>query len=120
MGELHMPNKVLNSRVSKSPFKDYAPVTDTEQLVQEQMRPGDAVFIKKLEIKPSEQRRIPLGSFAEEETLRGFLVEVNPDPMPVKSLATKITRHGDGDRYALYLHVANHGKKSLQLEVWRL
>jgi len=115
-----MSNKTLTNQMARSPFHDFATVTDTTQLIEPQMRPANATFIERLEIKPSEQRRIPLGNFADEETLRGFLVEVDPDPMPAKSVATKVTRSGNDGRYTLYLHVANHGKRAVRLEVWQL
>jgi hypothetical protein len=83
-------------------------------------RPRDAISIEKLEVKPSNQRQIPLGSFTDETSPKGFLVEINPDPVPNDSVVTRVTTLGDHGRYTLYLLVANYGTEPVHAEVWRL
>ena len=115
-----MSTKSSTDRIVKSPFNDALLAIDSNDLTKGISHPKNAVSIEKLEIKPSNQRRIPLGSFTEENTPKGFLVELDPDPVPTDSVVTEVTKLGAHGRYTLYLHVANFGTESVNAEIWRL
>jgi hypothetical protein len=96
-------------------------ISDTaDDLIKDVPRPKNAIFIERLIIKPTEQKRIPLGSFTEEKTPKGFLVEIDPDPSPLNSVVTNVITLGDSRRYSLHLNIANFSSKSVHAEVWRL
>jgi len=115
-----MSTKSSNSRIVKSPFNDSDLSTTSDYLLKPTPRPKNAISIEKLEVKPSNQRRIPLGSFTEANSPKGFLIELDPDPMPNDSVVTEVTTLGSHGRFTLYLHVANYGTESVHAEVWKL
>jgi hypothetical protein len=79
-----------------------------------------AIFIGQLDIKPQEQRRIPLGSFTELNTPKGFLVEVSPDPAPSDSITSEVVNMSAANRHTLFMQVTNYGKKTVKADIWRL
>ena len=115
-----MSTKSASDRVVKSPFNDSVLTTSSDYLVKDTRIPKNAVSITKLEVKPSNQQRVPLGSFTEENSPKGFLVELNPDPMPTDSVVTEVTTLGAHGRFTLYLHVANYGTEPVNAEIWQL
>jgi len=115
-----MASKSSSNRIVKSPFSDPILGTDPNYLMKEIPRPKNAISIEKLEVQPSNQRQVPLGSFTDANSPKGFLVEINPDPVPNDSVVTKVTTLGDHGRYTLYLYVANYGTEPVHAEVWRL
>ena len=115
-----MPSKPSTTRIVKSPFNDLDSTANADYLTTDIARPKNAISIERLEIKPSNQQRVPLGSFTEANSPKGFLVELDPDPIPTDSVVTEVTKLGAHGRYTLYLLVANYGTESVQAEVWRL
>lgn len=90
-------------------------------IIKDIPRPKSASFIRRLEVEPSEQERIPLGNFTDNSEPKGFLVEIDPDPSPADSVVTKVTSLvGGADRYSLHLHIANFGLRKITAEVWQL
>jgi|GEM_PF-1732503 len=106
--------------LKQSAGDDLIPKGNAKRIPEDIPRPKDAIFIRRLEIKPKGQIRTPLGSFATDSEPKGFLVEVDPDPAPANSVTTKITSLESGPYYSLHLHIANASPKTVQADVWRL
>jgi len=104
----------------ESPFNDFDLDMNATHLISATPRNKQATLVEKLEVKPSEQQRILLGSFTGDKPPKGFSVEATPDPNPVGSLLTEVTSLGTPEQYKLIMHIANYGTKKVQAEVWRL
>jgi hypothetical protein len=102
------------------PFNDFDLDLNATHLISDAPRSKQANLIEKIEVKPSEQRRILLGSFAGDNPPKGFSVEVTPDPNPIGSVLTEVTSVGTSKRYKLVMHIANYGTRTISAEVWRL
>ncbi|HSX05668.1 MAG TPA: hypothetical protein VLF69_04325 [Candidatus Saccharimonadales bacterium] len=115
-----MATKQLHTnRVVASPFSGSGVISGTVPTTKTG-EPKHATFIEKLQIKPHEQRRIPLGSFTEENQPKGFLVQVDPDPAPFDSIVSEVVSLSASNRFTLFMQVANYGAKSVNAEIWRL
>ena len=115
-----MPSQSSSNQVIKSPLNTTGASAKPTRAAGDMPRPKDARFIEKLEVKPSNQRRITLGDYTQETPPKGFLIELSPDPSPADSVDTKITGLVDAGHYTLHLHVANRGTKAVRLDVWQL
>jgi len=111
----------LSNKNSKVLAADKHDIQDTAYLsIVDIPRPKNAVFVTRLQIKPAEQKTAPLGSFTEETTPKGFLIEVGPDPFPAGSVTTDVTRQGNARHHSLHLEVVNSSPKTIDADVWRL
>jgi hypothetical protein len=102
------------------PFNDFDLGLNATHLISDTPRSKKANLVEKVEVKPSEQRRILLGNFTGDKPPKGFSVEVTPDPNPAGSLLTEVTSLGTSGRYKLVMHVTNYGTKTVNVEVWQL
>ncbi|HEY5805810.1 MAG TPA: hypothetical protein VIS56_00305 [Candidatus Saccharimonadales bacterium] len=66
-----------------------------------------------LTVGPAQQLRATLGDYPPGHKLRGFSVEINPDPEPEGAIVTQITNLKVKGKYRLVLHVANYGIKTV-------
>lgn len=105
---------------NRPPLNDFDLDLNATHLISNTPRHKQAHLIEKLEVKPSEQRRVALGSFAEDNPPKGFSVEITPDPNPTGSVLTEVTSLGTAKRYKLVLHVTNYSSRAVNTEVWRL
>jgi hypothetical protein len=105
---------------SKAPFNDFDMGLNATHLISDKQRSKEASLIKRIELKPTEQQRIPLGNFKEDNPPKGFSVEITPDPEPVGSVLTEVTSLGTTKEYKLILHITNFGIRTVSAEVWRL
>ncbi|HEV2403391.1 MAG TPA: hypothetical protein VGS08_04270 [Candidatus Saccharimonadales bacterium] len=104
----------------KAPFNDFDLDMNAAHLISDLPRHKHANLIGKIEIKPSEQRRVGLGSFTEDKPAKGFSIELNPEPTPADSVVTEVSSLGTSKRYKLVLHIANYGSKTVNAGVWQL
>ena len=77
-------------------------------------------FLGKLEVKAHDQPQMSLGHFSAAKRLKGFAIELLPEPKIKDSIITKIATVGDSDDYELVLHVTNNGNMPLTAQVWEL
>jgi hypothetical protein len=112
--------KTPNEQIDTIDLADFALQHRSSHLAKDRPRPKDAVFIIELTIKPRSQRRVPLGSFTEKNSPRGFLVEIDPDPSPADSVVTEVTSLNGGNRRTLFLEVANFSSRVAHAQIWRL
>jgi hypothetical protein len=108
------------TRRVKSPFNGVDVSSNLTHLIRDISQPKNAVFIQSLKIKPGDQNKVPLGSFTDDNPPKGFLVEIDPDPMPANSVVTEVVSLGSHHRYTLYMQIANYSAKALNAEIWRL
>lgn len=117
-----MSNKQSSSRnhEDKPPFNDFDLGLSATRLISDTPRSKKASLIEKIELKPTDQRRISLGSFTEDNPPKGFSIEITPDPNPEGSVLTEVTSLGTSKRYKLVLHITNYGINTVRAEVWAL
>jgi hypothetical protein len=118
--DILMHSSEPSSSDTGAPFNDFDMGLSTTHLSGNLPRSKGASLIQKIELKPAEQQRIPLGSFKEGNPPKGFSVEITPDPNPAGSVLTEVTSLGTTKQYRLILHVTNYGAKTVNVEVWRL
>jgi hypothetical protein len=110
----------VSSHEEKQPFNDFDLGLNATYLISNTPRSKQANLVDKLEVKPSEQRRILLGNFTGDKPPKGFSVEITPDPNPEGSVLTEVTSLGTSKQYKLVLHITNYGISTVSAEVWRL
>lgn len=115
-----MRDSLLDDNDSDAPLSDFGMGLDTAHLISDTRHSKEASFIKKVELKPTEQQRILLGSFKGDNPPKGFSIELTPDPNPEGSVVTEVTSIGTSKRYKLVLHIANYGINTVSAEVWIL
>jgi hypothetical protein len=79
-----------------------------------------AAIVCTVKVKPNDQQRCPLGEYAPDARLRGFSVELTPDPDPENSVVTQITNNETAKKQRLHLHIANYGSKTVTAIVRQL
>jgi len=89
-------------------------------LISDARHSKEARLIEIIELKPTEQQRIPLGTFKEDNPPKGFSIEITPDPNPEGSVLTEVTSLGTSKQYKLILHITNYGINTVSAEVWIL
>lgn len=89
-------------------------------LIRDATHPKSAQQIKKIDLKPTEQQRIPLGTFTNDNPPKGFSIEITPDPTPEDSVLTEVTRLGTEKQYRLILHIANYSSGSINAIIRKL
>lgn len=104
----------------KPPFNDFDLGLNTTHLTTNTPRSKKVSLIEKIELKPTDQRRISLGSFTENNPPKGFSIEITPDPDPEGSVLTEVTSLGTSKQYKLVLHITNYGINTVSAEVWSL
>lgn len=109
-----------NSNETGAPFNDFDMGLNATHLIADGPRSEAADLIEKIELKPTEQKRIPLGTYREDDPPKGFSVEITPDPNPAGSVLTEVTSLGTTKQYKLILHITNYGIRTVSAEVWRL
>jgi|GEM_PF-3526194 len=77
-------------------------------------------LLGQFKVKPNEQSRMSLGSFAIYEPLKGFSIEITPNPDPTNSVVTEILNTGTPQLYKLTLFVSNYGTKPVIAKVRQL
>ncbi len=105
---------------SDAPFNDFDMDLNATRLISDTRHSKGATLIKKVVLKPTEQQRIPLGSFEEDNPPKGFSIEITPDPNPEGSVLTEVTSLGTLKQYKLILHITNYGINTVSAEVWIL
>ncbi|HEY5667654.1 MAG TPA: hypothetical protein VIR03_00655 [Candidatus Saccharimonadales bacterium] len=76
------------------PFDDFDLNLNTANLIISTPRSRKASLIKNIELKPTDQRRIFLGEYTENNPPKGFSIEPSPDPSPEGSLLTEVSSLG--------------------------
>jgi hypothetical protein len=109
-----------NSSDTEAPFNDFDMGLNSTHLISDLPHSKESSCIKRIELKPTEQQRIPLGSFKEDNPPKGFSVEITPDPSPAGSVITEVTSLGTTKQYKLVLHITNYGSRTISAEVWKL
>lgn len=104
----------------KPPFNDFDLSLNATHLINNTPRSKKASLIEEIELKPTNQRRISLGSFTKNSPPKGFSVEITPDPNPEGSVLTEVTSLGTSKRYKLVMHITNYGISTVNAEVWSL
>ena len=88
------------------------------------VRPGtlnrDDTYIGEIAAKPYEQPHMSLGYFTPLSRLKGFAIEIIPDPDPENSIVAHVVAVGASKRYELVLHIANYGLKTINARVWQI
>jgi hypothetical protein len=115
-----MHDRQPNGDDSKAPFNDFDMDLNATHLISDEPRSKEASLIKRIELEPTEQQRIPLGNFKEDNPPKGFSVEITPDPDPAGSVLTEVTSLGTTKEYKLILHITNYGIRTVSAEVWKL
>jgi len=88
--------------------------------VHERVSNGRDSFVGEVKVEPYEQQHTSLGFFTRRSQLKGFAVELKPDPDPENSVVTQVTPLGSAQRYELVLHVANYGNKTITANIWQV
>ncbi len=115
-----MRNSLPDNNDSDTPLNDFDMGLNATHLVSDVRHSKEANLIERIELKPTEQQRIPLGSFKEDNPPKGFSVEISPDPNPVDSVLTEVVSIGTSKRYKLVMHITNYSIGNVVAEVWRL
>lgn len=115
-----MRSSQLDGNDKGAPFNDFDMGLNATHLISDKPRSKGADLIKSIKLNPTEQQRVPLGSYREDDPPRGFSVEITPDPNPVGSVLTEVVSLGTSKRYRLVLHITNYSVGAVTAEVWRL
>ena len=115
-----MKNTKPKDQPTLSPNNGLGPQASAKRIAKNMPRPKDAILVRKLEVKPSEQIGTRLGSFTVQGEPKGFLIEMDPDPSPLDSVVAEITSQRSGTRSNFHLHIANSSSRAVHAEVWRL
>ena len=67
--------------------------------------------ICRLRVKPHDQLRVLLGRFEFGAKLKGFVVELSPDPEPVYAVEANVQRVNFEDNHKYFLNIANKSEK---------
>jgi hypothetical protein len=95
--------------------------TDAAQFIKTTASsPATEKFLGKLEVKAHDQPQMSLGHFSAAKRLKGFAIQLLPEPKIKDSIITKIATVGDSDDYELVLHVTNNGNIPLTAQIWEL
>lgn len=81
---------------------------------------GSGKLLGEITIKPRNQGRMLLGSYAASDALRGFSIQLQPQPDPEDAVVTQISNAGTTQQYKLLLHIMNYGTKTVTATVWQL
>lgn len=73
-----------------------------------------------MKIKPKAHPSFLLGTFTEDNPPKGFSIAIHPDPNPYDSVTTRVVTSGPASHYKLILHVANHGSKTVAVQINQL
>jgi hypothetical protein len=76
--------------------------------------------ITEAKVKPHKHPSFLLGTFDSVNPPKGFTIAIHPDPNPVDSVTTSVTRSGSDDCYKLILHVTNNSAKPIGVRVHQL
>lgn len=76
-------------------------------------------YIGEVKVEPYGQPHMPLGHFTPASRLKGFTIELTPDPDPEGSIVAHVMALGEANNYELVLHVANYGTKTVTARVWK-
>lgn len=98
-----MRNTLLDDNDSDTSLSNFDMGLDTTHIISDTRHSKEASFIKKVELKPTEQQRIPLGSFKGNNPPKGFSIELTPDPNPEGSVVTEVASLGTSKQYKLVL-----------------
>jgi hypothetical protein len=88
-------------------------------LISDARHPKEASLIEVIELKPTEQQHIPLGTFKESNPPKGFSVEITPDPDPADSVLTDVVSIGTSKQYKLVMQITNYSIGNVVAEVWQ-
>lgn len=114
-----MSHKSLFSSHHTGSQQDTSVTVDASKATISSKNPQGQV-IKTLSVRPGQQSHVPLGVFTEAQPLKGFLVELDPDPNPDSSVITKVLRVSVAQGYTLTLHIANFGRNTVTAAVRQL
>lgn len=114
-----MSRKQSNSSGSIYPLNDYGLKSSAIRIIRNG-RTMRTKPLQKVEVKPHEQQRVSLGSYAADKNPKGFSVGFVPSPDIDDSVATHITTLERSGRYTLFLHVANYGDKNITASIWKM
>lgn len=76
-------------------------------------------LICQVRLWPGVRSRAFLGEYDESE-LKGFMVELTPEPAVDKLLTLEIIKLPAGPKWKLLLHAANKGQVTIVAKVWQL
>jgi hypothetical protein len=96
------------------------PEVDATHLISKRIGHTSGAFLGQLRVKPQDQERMILGTFTVKDNLKGFCIDVKPNPDPDDSVVTHIINAGTDDEYKLLLHIINYGSKTITASIRQL
>lgn len=93
------------------------PIADRNADAPETIAKMPVIPTKIVVVTPQSQMRTLLGKFDSLDSLKGFSIEVTPDPDPEDSVTTFITLLERDNRSELYLHITNYGTRTVTAAV---
>ena len=106
--------------------KNISSVLDATHLISNGIGSRPGKLVSTVVVKPRDQLRISLGQFTPGDMLKGFSIEITPEPDPPGAVVTQITNIGTSSTSStsstsrLTLHIANFGDKAISAEVRQL
>ncbi len=96
------------------------PEFDASYLIASGIGNRQGKLICTIDVQPRDQSRVSLGKFTSDDKLKGFSIEITPEPDSPDSIVTHITNLGTSSQSRLVLHIANFGDKAISADVRQL
>jgi len=95
---------------------------DASHLIRGRRQPPRGVLIATRTVKPADQANIDLGSYSQNRSPKGFMIDYEPQAESSASMVTKITTiKGDKEGFCrLVMFFANYSQRTITFKVWRL
>lgn len=90
---------------------------DASHLITNEKAKEPSPAICTIDVKPTEQKSCFLGEYPRDAKLRGFSVEIDPEPDPENSVVTHVINMGDSKKHKLHLEIANFSNKRITATV---
>lgn len=77
-------------------------------------------YVGQLRAAPQQQIQMSLGVFGADRPVKGFSIDISPDPDVDESVVAQILSVGSDKRYELILNIANFGDHAVTADVWQM
>jgi hypothetical protein len=77
-------------------------------------------YVGRMHVAPQQQLQMSLGVFGADRPVRGFSIDLSPDPESDESVVAQILSVGSDQRFELILNIANVGERAVTADVWQM
>ena len=115
-----MGGKGIVVRMDKSANQSRRPTADATPVQFGHISNGSGKLLGEISVRPRDQGRMLLGTYKPQDALKGFAIQLKPEPDPKSAVVTQIANAGTGEHYKLLLNIMNYGTKTVTATVWQL